>query len=232
VPFVLAAYGGHLAAQTLTDHKNCRKTKLIFWGLCLVGIVVAVLYQYRVGKIDEEREYKAAKADEARQRKTDEAQRAALMAQADLRAIEKSNGDQILWLQKRLDKVIARAQAPNQKTSAQDIKDELAEMAENLKRQIGSAPQTVLKTPATQTPSLPTPPKRCRGDSLGDCSDEELLERGRPLMESVSTIENAHMANLKALDDIKGNWAGFLHRQGQRLKMVEGIRPSSGKSGG
>jgi hypothetical protein len=62
----------------------------------------------------------------------------------------------------------------------------------------------------TQPSTTPTPSKPCRGDNLSECSDEELLEWGRPLIEKVDAIENAHMEKLKALDEIKGNWIGFL----------------------
>src|SRR5689334_17137251 len=91
VPFVLAAYGGHLAAQTLPNPKDRRRAIVNFWGLCVLGIGVAALYQYRVKKVDEARELRAAKADSERQNKLDETQRQAMEAQADLRVIEKAN---------------------------------------------------------------------------------------------------------------------------------------------
>jgi hypothetical protein len=48
VPLVLAAYGGHLAADTFAnDKKRCRRTKLKFWGLCFIGIFLAFYQQYR-----------------------------------------------------------------------------------------------------------------------------------------------------------------------------------------
>jgi hypothetical protein len=48
VPFFLAAYGGHVAAETLAgDEKRRRRTKQKFWGLCIVGILFTFWQQYR-----------------------------------------------------------------------------------------------------------------------------------------------------------------------------------------
>ena len=178
--------------------------------LCLFGILVAALYQFRVAQIDEAREFRAAKADAERQKKIDEAQRNAMEAQADLRAIEKSNGNQIVWLQKRLDKVIASAQSLDQKSVAREVKDELAALTESLKQQMATYPPTILITAPSTQPAVSSPAlKSCRGDTLDQCSDQELLEWGGALMEKIEQIENAHMANLKSLDDIKGKTLDF-----------------------
>jgi len=227
VPFVLAAYGGPLAAQTIADATRRRNTKIRFWSLCVLGIFVAILYQYRVEKNDEGRELKAAKIDAERQKKTDEAQRQAIEAQADLRAIEKSNGDQILSLQKQLDRVIARAQSPEQVNAARQIKDELAGLTESLKRQSSpNQPLTLLLPPSTP----PVPEKPCRGDDLGACSDEELLGWGNPLMQKIQTIEDAHMASLKALDDIKGHWLGFVIGKDKDSKYLKAYAEAQEKA--
>jgi hypothetical protein len=47
IPFALAAYGGHIAAETLSDPMRQRIVKVKFWSLCVVGIVFAFLQQYR-----------------------------------------------------------------------------------------------------------------------------------------------------------------------------------------
>jgi hypothetical protein len=47
VPFALAAYGGHLAAEALDDAIRRRRAKRWFWGLCVAGVVLAFLQQYR-----------------------------------------------------------------------------------------------------------------------------------------------------------------------------------------
>lgn len=47
IPFILAAYGGHLAAETIGDPRRRRSVKLKFWGLCTVGVLLAFLQQYR-----------------------------------------------------------------------------------------------------------------------------------------------------------------------------------------
>jgi hypothetical protein len=51
VPFLLAAYGGHVAADTADDRKR-RRIRIIFWSLCIVGIVITAAYQYRIAKSD------------------------------------------------------------------------------------------------------------------------------------------------------------------------------------
>jgi hypothetical protein len=65
------------------------------------------------------------------------------------------------------------------------------------------------------------PAKECRGDDLKDCSDEKLLKWGKPLVEQVQQIETAHMAALKALDDITGSWAGFLFGKDKDSKWLK-----------
>lgn len=221
VPFVLAAYGGHVAAQALTDRRDRRTTMLKFWGLCLLGIVVAVVYQFRVAKVDQEQQLKAAIADKERQRKLDVAQQQALEAQADLKAIERSNGQQIQWLQRRLDEVISSAQSQGQQNAAVALRNDLEAMKESMKEamkvRIEPHPPTILVTPSV----TPPPVRPCRGDNLHDCSDEELLEWGKPLLAAVDGIVNTHMADLKALDDIKGgNWMSFLVGQDKDSKWL------------
>jgi hypothetical protein len=56
VPFWLAAYGGHVAADTITDHNRRRSVKLKFWGVDFIGLAIAVVYQYRVTRTDEFRQ--------------------------------------------------------------------------------------------------------------------------------------------------------------------------------
>ena len=59
VPFVLAAYGGHLAAEVIADLRLRRRTKRIFWGLCAVGVVFAFYQQYRASQSDTEKDQRA-----------------------------------------------------------------------------------------------------------------------------------------------------------------------------
>src|SRR6516165_7235751 len=82
VPLVLAAYGGHLGAKALTDPNARRFAIFVFWGLCVLGIAIAIVYQYRTRKIDEAREFKSERTEAERQRKLDEAQRHAMETQA------------------------------------------------------------------------------------------------------------------------------------------------------
>jgi hypothetical protein len=47
VPFVMAAYGGHIAAEAIADPKRSARVKTYFWIACVFGIVVAFVQQYR-----------------------------------------------------------------------------------------------------------------------------------------------------------------------------------------
>ena len=56
IPFVLAAYGGHLAAEPIDDPRMKRRTKAKFWGLCFVGVILAFYQQYRASQSDNQRD--------------------------------------------------------------------------------------------------------------------------------------------------------------------------------
>jgi hypothetical protein len=47
VPFAMAAYGGHVAAEGVADSKRRRSIKAKFWIGCVVGVVLAFFQQYR-----------------------------------------------------------------------------------------------------------------------------------------------------------------------------------------
>ena len=47
VPFAMAAYGGHVAAESIEDLERRRTVKLKFWAICLVGVGLAFVQQYR-----------------------------------------------------------------------------------------------------------------------------------------------------------------------------------------
>lgn len=56
VPFWMAAYGGHVAAESISDSRRRLYVRLKFWGIGLVGLIVAFAYQYRVTKSDEKKQ--------------------------------------------------------------------------------------------------------------------------------------------------------------------------------
>jgi len=207
VPFALAAYGGHLAAGNIPDINARRKAQGWFWTLCLLGIVIAALSQYRFGR-----------AEDARNRRTSEADQHAQQAQAELAESERINGDKLLDLQGQINKLLMRPQSREQKIDALKLKDEIAAAVVDKVK-----PQVVIQQPPLQTlpspsapqtlpsPSAPQTPKPCRGDALEECSDDQLLEWGKPLVANAESIVNDYMADLKKLDDIKGgNWLGAL----------------------
>jgi hypothetical protein len=58
IPLALAAYGGHVAADSVADDRKRRMIKLRFWGMGVVGLLFAIVYQYRTINTDELREGK------------------------------------------------------------------------------------------------------------------------------------------------------------------------------
>jgi hypothetical protein len=72
-------------------------------------------------------------------------------------------------------------------------------------------PLVQAKPTPTLVPTPIDPPIRrwCRNDHLNECSDEELLERLKPLVTNILAIHEEYSTDTKRLDDIKGgklNW--------------------------
>jgi hypothetical protein len=65
VPFAMAAYGGHVAAESIEDLKRRRSVKLKFWVICVVGIVLAFIQQYRYITQDSASKLKTGKVEDA-----------------------------------------------------------------------------------------------------------------------------------------------------------------------
>jgi hypothetical protein len=63
IPGLLAAYGGHLAAEAITDPKRSRTVKYCFWGLFVFGIFATSWPQYRAAELDLDRETKETWAE-------------------------------------------------------------------------------------------------------------------------------------------------------------------------
>lgn len=56
IPLLLAAWGGHLAAEAITDPKNKRNVKLCFWSLFMFGVVATFWQQLRSAEADLEKD--------------------------------------------------------------------------------------------------------------------------------------------------------------------------------
>jgi hypothetical protein len=52
VPLALGAYGGHLAAEVISDRKHRRNAMLIVWNLAAVGVVLAGVQQIMTYRAD------------------------------------------------------------------------------------------------------------------------------------------------------------------------------------
>jgi hypothetical protein len=205
VPFALAAYGGHLAAEMLSDPVRRRKTKGRFWLLCVAGILVAAAYQYRTAKNDEEHRYQSAQTDSERQKRMEELQQRALLAEADLVQMEKANRDLVLSVQKTVRGILERPQSAENKTAAGELSRTLSEDLPPIVRnpQPVQVPSTILQLPQSAPSPPPAPKTTCRGDHLSECTDAELLEWSAPLMNRLNSIMNEHDKAQRELDAIK-----------------------------
>ncbi|MGA8087668.1 MAG: hypothetical protein WCA10_10200 [Terracidiphilus sp.] len=65
VPFAMAAYGGHIAAESIPEPKRRRKVKLMFWGACVLGVLFAFVQQYRAVNQDAETKSKTGQVEGA-----------------------------------------------------------------------------------------------------------------------------------------------------------------------
>ncbi len=63
VPGLFAAYGGHLAAESISDVKRQRKIKAIFWMMFIVYVIATGLQQFRVAEAELNRDTKETWAD-------------------------------------------------------------------------------------------------------------------------------------------------------------------------
>jgi hypothetical protein len=56
----MAAYVGHVAAETINDKRHRLYMRLKFWVTGLIALIVAFVYQYRATRADERRQQAAA----------------------------------------------------------------------------------------------------------------------------------------------------------------------------
>lgn len=104
----------------------------------------------------------------------------------------------------RRQKRLANAPPPTAEEIASAVSQKLKDM------QIATSVTTPSKNPSAPVTAAVQPqpaPRSCRGDRLNGCSDEELLEWGKPLVSNIEAVERDYMTDLKKLDEIKtGNW--------------------------
>jgi len=124
---------------------------------------------------------------------------------------ERSSEDKFNGLFDRFKSFVAQQKqksvAAPQQTSAEEIASAVSKRLNDMRDEhqpAGITPPAKKTAPAVSSsaPSLPTV-RPCRGDRLSECSDEQLLDWGQPLVSNVEAIDNGYMADLKKLDDIK-----------------------------
>jgi hypothetical protein len=63
IPGLLAAYGGHIAAEAISDPKRSRNVKYCFWALFLFGVLATSWQQFRSAVADLDRDTKETWAE-------------------------------------------------------------------------------------------------------------------------------------------------------------------------
>jgi hypothetical protein len=95
--------------------------------------------------------------------------------------------------------------------TAEEIASAVSQRLKDMQNTQPTTPTPTKNPPAPLTSAVVQPPlltlQPCRGDRLSECSDEQLLNWGKPLVKNIEAIEDDYMADLKELDDIKaGKW--------------------------
>ncbi len=203
IPFFLAAYGGHVAAEALTDLRARRSAKTKFWGMFAIGVLLATMYQYRTQKADGEK-----------QKRADAAQETARITETEFEAGERANAELTQSLQRSLEKALTHPQSQEQRIALLQLRDDISkELAEKLKPADTSTDKTLQNSlvPGTDSP-LGTKP--CREDDLADCADRELVEWGTELLTKTRAISDAYIAAIEVLNK-SPNDSNWLERNAQ-----------------
>jgi len=213
LPFLLSLVGMLLTLEPLSQQSQRHKWK---WriGLFVFGASVSLMIYVQ----------------QARQRAQSASNARELSEQA-LRQ-ERESDERAEDLKKHFDAFVA--ESLRQKRSAPIIipkgptaEEIAAKVAEKLSAQSNEAnfpnptagkPPILTKSIPAQGAILPTAPtpndtpisRPCRDNHLNECSDEQLLERLKPLIASILAIHEEYSADTKQLDDIKGGKLDWL----------------------
>ena len=137
---------------------------------------------------------------------------------------ERNNTDKFNALTEKFNLFVAQISRPPKVVAAPKVPtaEEIASAVGQKLKDIQPAPSTAPdKNTATATNVVPAavvplviqPPtaQPCRGDRLSQCSVDQLLEWGKPLVANIDAVESDYMVDLKKLDYVKsGNWFGEL----------------------
>jgi hypothetical protein len=199
LPFLLSVWGILVTLEPL-DKRHKTKWRV---ALFLSGVIVSTL-TYR------QQETQRARA---------QASAISIAAEQDRKSAEKFNAFNDSLAAALRSRSQQRSIAAPKPPTADEIAAALSEKLKGLQQPTPTTPTpsperntasriVVVPTPAAPTPTPPPAVQLCLQGRLRDCSDEQLLAWGKPLVAKIETIENDYMADLKKLDDIKSGWLG------------------------
>ena len=196
LPTLLSLWGVFVTLEPL-DKKHTLKWRI---ALLVTGVLVSAFtyWQQARGRVRT-----AAEAREYREQQIQQERDSAIKFNA---LFDKFNS----FVAEQKHKSVAVPSAP----TAQEIASAVSKRLNDMRSEhppTEAAPSSAKNTAPVASSSAPPLPiiQPCRGDRLRECSDEQLLEWGKPLVSNIEAVENDYMADLKKLDDIKAgnlNW--------------------------
>jgi hypothetical protein len=201
LPFLLSLVGMLLTLEPLSQQSQRHKWK---WriGLAVFGGTVSLMTYVQQAR---QRAQSVSNVRELREQALHQER------ESDQRADDlKKNFDAFVAesLRQKRSAPIAIPKSPTAEEIAAEVEKKLSARL----NQPNSGNGTPEKPPvqANPTPTLVQKPtehaisRSCRDDHLNECSDEELLERLKPLVTNILAIREEYSADTKRLDDIKG----------------------------
>lgn len=202
LPFVLSVVGVWTLEPLSQGHKWRWRS-----GLIVVGAVFSVLTFVQQGRQRAKAASDARELQERLIRQAQENNQRADDVKKNFNAFVAEN------LRQRQSGAIALPKCPSAEELASEVDKRLsARLSPNPKNPAAEKPPALTKPIPTSAPATLYPPESrpCRGDALKECSDEQLLEWGKPLVADIEGINNQYVTDAKKLDDIKGGKMDWL----------------------
>jgi hypothetical protein len=202
LPFALSVVGIWTFEPVSQQHKWTWRV-----GLIVVGAIFSVLTYAQQGR---QRAKTASDARELEEQLIRQAQ-ASNQRVSDLK--QNFNALSAESLSQKRSAAIVLPKCPTAEELADEVDKRLSSrLSPNPKNLTADKPPVPTKPTPTPVPMAvdPATTRPCRGDHLDECSDEDLLEWGSPLVANIEDIHNQYMADIKKLDDIKGGRADWL----------------------
>lgn len=204
LPFLLSVASVFLTLEPLNEHYQRHKWK---WriGLVVFGAAVSLMTYYQQTR---QRTNAASDARELREQAIRQER------ESNERFSDLTSKLNTLVVQKLHEQRSAAIVIPRVPTAEQIAAEVDRRLNARLPQQNSPNPTTERPVPTKPIPvvSPVTPPiiRPCHGDHLNECSDDQLLEWGKPMVTNILAIQNEYSADTKKLDDIKGGRLDWL----------------------